>query len=142
STRSRNYRDRTQRTLEISSSASPVSPASPVHHAVRAAGRSTDHPWVVIIESGSSIIGPCYRTALREARCCSHATASSSDREPLLDLARTSRLVQVVHTRCHCLLDASNARHQCPMLMSAARSHVGTGVASPQYPTTTTDVEC
>ncbi|KAL6003076.1 hypothetical protein ACLOJK_023299 [Asimina triloba] len=87
SSRSRNCRDRTQRTLEISS------PASPIHRAVRAVGRSADHPWAVIIKSGPSIIGPCYRTAPRDARCCSHATASPSDSEPLPDLARTSHLV-------------------------------------------------
>ncbi|KAL5979171.1 hypothetical protein ACLOJK_019069, partial [Asimina triloba] len=39
------------------------------------------------------------------------------------------------------LLDARNARHQCPMSMSTARWHVGMGVARPHRPTATTDVE-
>ncbi|KAL5994305.1 hypothetical protein ACLOJK_035177, partial [Asimina triloba] len=39
------------------------------------------------------------------------------------------------------LLDASNARHQCPMPMSVTRWHVGMGVARPHRPTATIDVE-
>ncbi|KAL5979782.1 hypothetical protein ACLOJK_041429 [Asimina triloba] len=70
------------------------------------------------------------------------ATAHHATRQPPLESLRRHYHHAPPDRHCTCrLLDASNARHQCPMLMLAARWRVGMGVARPHRPTVTTDVK-
>ncbi|KAL5979172.1 hypothetical protein ACLOJK_019070, partial [Asimina triloba] len=86
----------------------------------------------------------CYRTTPRPprsfARDAADASAIANRCQPLpspSSASPASRHAPPDRHRTSRLLDASNARHQCPMSMSAACWHVGMGVARPHRPTTT-----